>query len=203
MVSNCVTALVYHTGRPAAIPCAHVMRITFVVHTTFARPDSRVREGSCQFGPPNALQCEASQGSHRYVLVPDALILAFANDPLAVGIYVAIARLVMAAKDAVPLAARDLAAWMGSKRDADRAAIMRRIGKLEERGWVMITRTRATKHHLLPTWGCDQMGAVRPGASTSPIAVALRICVDDAFHWASGRLCRPSGSTAGPGPCPD
>ncbi len=93
---------------------------------------------------------------------PDALILAFANDPLAVGVYVAIARLVMAAKDAVPLAARDLAAWMGSEREADCAAIMRRIVNLSERGWLMITRTRASKHQLLPTWGTDQMGTIRP-----------------------------------------
>jgi hypothetical protein len=34
-----------------------------------------------------------------------------------------IARLVVAAKDAVPLAARDLAAWMGREREADRAAV--------------------------------------------------------------------------------
>jgi hypothetical protein len=96
------------------------------------------------------------------VLVPDGLILAFAHDPLAIGVYTAIARLAIAAKDAVPLAARDLAAWMGSDREADRAAIMRRIVRLEERGWLMITRTRASKHHLLPTWGRDRTGIVRP-----------------------------------------
>jgi hypothetical protein len=139
-----------------------------VVHTPFARPDGRMREGAGQFAPPNALQREEPQRIHRYVLVPDALILAFANDPLAVGVYVAIARLVMAAKDSVPLAARDLAAWMGSDREADRAAIMRRISKLEERGWVVATRTRAIKHRLLPTWGCDQMGAVRPWLLDQP-----------------------------------
>jgi hypothetical protein len=33
------------------------------------------------------LQRQEAQGTHRYVLVPDALILAFANDPLAVGVY--------------------------------------------------------------------------------------------------------------------
>jgi hypothetical protein len=68
----------------------------------------------------------------------------------------------MIAKAAVPLAARDLALWMGSDRDADRVAIMRRIVKLEERGWLIITRTTAAKHHLLPTRGRDQTGAVRP-----------------------------------------
>jgi len=81
-----------------------------VVHTPFARPDGRVREGARQFAPLNVFQREELQSNHRYVLVPDALILAFANDPLAVGVYAAIARLVAAAKDAVPLAARDLAA---------------------------------------------------------------------------------------------
>jgi hypothetical protein len=168
MVSNCLAALVYHTHRSAAIPCAQVMRITFVIHTTFTRQDERVREGSGQFAPLNALQREEPQGIQRYVLVPDALILAFANDPLAVGVYVAIARLVMAAKDSVPLAARDLAAWMGNDRDAHRAAIMRRISKLEERGWIVAIRTRATKNRLLPTWGCDQMGTVRPWLFNRP-----------------------------------
>src|SRR5205085_251618 len=91
----------------------------------------------------------------RYVLVADSLIRAYAHDPLAVGVYVAIAR-ILAAKEAVPLAARDLVAWMGSDRDADRAAIMRRIVKLEKDGWVIAERAVATKHRLLPTWGRDQ-----------------------------------------------
>ena len=97
-----------------------------------------------------------------YVFIPDPLIVAFARDLLAVGVYVAIARLAMVAKAAVPLAARDLAAWMGSDRDADRAAIMRRIVKLEQGGWVIIERTTASKHQLLPTWGRDQAGRARP-----------------------------------------
>lgn len=105
---------------------------------------------------------QGSPSIPHYVLVPDGLILAFAHDPLAVGVYVAIARLVVVAKAAVPLAARDLAAWIGSEREADRAAIMRRIVKLEEGGWVIAARTRAAKHLLLPTWGRDQEGVVRP-----------------------------------------
>ncbi len=102
------------------------------------------------------------RSSERYVLIPDPLIVTFAHDPLAVGVYAAIARLTVVARDAVPLASRDLAAWMGSNRDADRAAIMRRIVKLEERGWVMVTRRTATKNSLFPTWGRDQAGVVRP-----------------------------------------
>src|SRR5262249_39808001 len=144
------------------------MRITFVVHATYARPDGRIAEKSCLFAPPRAPCGGESQRTDRYVLVPDGLILAFAHDPLAVGVYIAVARLAMAAKDAVPLAARDLAAWMGSDREADRAAIMRRIAKLEERGWLMITRTRAAKHRLLPTWGRDRTGIVRPWRLDQP-----------------------------------
>jgi hypothetical protein len=81
---------------------------------------------------------------------------------LAVGVYVAIARLSLAVKGAVSLAARDLVAWMGSNRDADRAAMMRRIVKLERDGWVIVERATATKHRLIPTWGRDQAGTVRP-----------------------------------------
>jgi hypothetical protein len=100
--------------------------------------------------------------SQRYVLIPDPLIAACAHDPLAIGVYVAIARLAVATKTVVPIAARDLAAWIGSDRDADRAAIMRRIIKLEEAGWVIVERSTAAKHRLLPTWGRDQNGATRP-----------------------------------------
>jgi hypothetical protein len=95
-------------------------------------------------------------------VIPDPLIGAFAHDPLAVGVYVAIARLALIAKAAVPLAAWDLVAWMGSEREADRAAVMRRIVKLEQGGWVIVARAPAAKHRLLPTWGRDQTAQVRP-----------------------------------------
>src|SRR5262249_53226095 len=112
------------------------MRITIVVHTTTARSEGRVwSEQHHSALLKEDLRAEAT-GRTCYVLVPDQLIAAYADDPLAVGVYVAIARLSLAAKGAVPLAARDLVAWMGSDRDADRAAIMRRIVKLEEHGWL-------------------------------------------------------------------
>jgi hypothetical protein len=98
----------------------------------------------------------------RYVFIPDPLINAFARDPLAIGIYVAVARLAVVAKGAVPLAARDLVAWMGSDREADRAAIMRRIVKLAEKGWLCVERSEVEKNRLIPTWGRDQSGAARP-----------------------------------------
>jgi hypothetical protein len=160
MVHKCLTTLVYHTSQPAAIPCTQVMRITFMVHTTTARSADRVAAGHLQ-----KMRCDDRRQpvSFRYVLVPDPLITAFAQDPLTVGVYVAIARFAMATKDTVWLAARDLALWMGSDRDADRVAIMRRIVKLEARGWLMITRTRAAKHGLLPTWGRDPDGTMSRG----------------------------------------
>src|SRR6266545_5076937 len=165
MVHQCLTTLVYHIQQPAAIPCTQVMRITFVVHTMTARSVDCAATGHRQ-----KTRCDERLQpiSVRYVLVPDALITAFAHDPLTVGVYVAIARLTMTTKAAVPLAARDLAIWMGSDRDADRVAIMRRIVKLETRGWLMITRTRAAKHNLLPTWGRDQTGTVRPWCFDTP-----------------------------------
>lgn len=98
----------------------------------------------------------------RTLFIPDALITSLARDPLAIGVYVAIARLVVAAKGAVPLAARDLAAWMGSNREADRVAIMCRIVKLTIDGWLWIERTVAAKHCLLPIWGYDHQGSTRP-----------------------------------------
>jgi hypothetical protein len=100
--------------------------------------------------------------STRWLFIPDPLITMFAHDPLAVGVYVAIARLALAAKGAVPLAARDLVTWVGSTRDADRAAVMRRIVKLTAAGWLVVERVTANKHRLHPAWGPDQHNAGRP-----------------------------------------
>ncbi len=133
-----------------------------MVHTTTARSVDRAAISPHLGAISDTALCETRPMPARYILVPDALITAFAHDPMGVGVYVAVARLTMAAKAAVPLAARDLAIWMGSDRDADRVAIMRRIVKLEARGWLMITRTRTAKHCLLPTWGRNQAGTVRP-----------------------------------------
>jgi hypothetical protein len=139
-----------------------------VVHPITARSVDRASYG--QRSPTlsdREFRAELSGPAH-YVLVPDLLIVTFAHDPLAVGVYVAIARLVLVAKGAVSLAARDLATWMGNNRDADRAAIMRRIMKLEAVGWLMIERTTAKKHRLLPTWGRDQAGQTQPWCFETP-----------------------------------
>jgi hypothetical protein len=138
------------------------MRITPVVHPITARYTRRACAAARQDGSVGDLLFAEPNISQPYLLVPDPLIVAYAHDPLAVGVYVAIARLAVASKAAVPLSARDLALWMGSRRDSDRAAIMRRIVKLEEGGWVLVERSTASKHRLLPTWGRDQNHAIRP-----------------------------------------
>jgi hypothetical protein len=129
-----------------------------MVHTASSPTRSHIPPGS-----PSAVATAGRGGGAflPYLLVPDALILAFAHDPLAIGIYVAIARLVTAAKQAVPVAARDLALWMGRDRDADRATVMRRIVKLAEAGWLSVERSTSNKHRLLPTWGLDISGEPR------------------------------------------
>src|SRR5262245_33422604 len=159
--------LEYHTHEPAAIPCPKLMRIT-VVHQSPRGGQDRALDTQRPSRPPNAEMLAHPSPFAGYVLVPDALITTFAHDPLAVGVYIAIARLTRVAKDAVPVAARDLAAWMGSQREADRAALMRRIVKLEHQGWLMITRTTARKHTLLPTWGRSQAGCPRPWQFATP-----------------------------------
>ena len=133
-----------------------------MVHPMTTRASSRASAAARQWGSVGDVLSVEQSSSQRYLLVPDPLIAAYAHDSLAVGVYVAIARLAVATKGAVPLAARDLALWMGSRRDCDRAAIMRRIVKLEEGGWVIIERSAATKHRLLPTWGRDHNRAIRP-----------------------------------------
>jgi hypothetical protein len=60
-----------------------------------------------------------------------------------------------------PLAARDLVTWVGSTRTADRAAVMRRIVKLDAAAWLAVERITAHKHRLLPTWGPGQRDALR------------------------------------------
>jgi len=96
-----------------------------------------------------------------YVRAPDRFIRRFAHDPLAVGVYLAVARFVIAERGPVPLSPTDLAAWSGRDRIRD-LAIMRRIRRLVETGWLIAERGRAVKLRLMPTWGIDNDGAVLP-----------------------------------------
>jgi hypothetical protein len=133
-----------------------------MVHTTNASSESRPMNRQRRLAQLSDALDPESGAPMRYVFIPDPLIASFARDPLAIGIYVAVARLAVVVKGAVPLAARDLVAWMGSDREADRAAIMRRIVKLAQKGWLCVERSEVEKNRLIPTWGRDQSGAARP-----------------------------------------
>lgn len=95
--------------------CAQVMGITHVVQGQAARHDDRAMRPPRAHAPGGGYDAGHAPRGGAYVLVPDPLIIAFAHDPLAVGVYCAVARLVAAAKAATPVAARDLVAWMGAR----------------------------------------------------------------------------------------
>ncbi len=87
-----------------------------------------------------------------YLRVPDRLLRRFARDPLAVGVYLAVARCALTQRGAVPLSPADLAEWGSGDRGRD-SAIMRRINLLLAEGWLIAKHGRAVKLRLLPTWG--------------------------------------------------
>jgi hypothetical protein len=93
--------------------------------------------------------------------VPDRLLRDFAHDPLAVGVYLAVARCALSLRGAVPLSPADLAAWSSGARTRD-LALMRRIRHLIDAGWLIATHGRSVKLHLLPSWGMGAHGIALP-----------------------------------------
>lgn len=96
-----------------------------------------------------------------YLRVPDRLLRAYAHDPLAVGVYLAVARCALVCQGPVPLSTADLAAWAGVSRARD-VSIMRRVKRLLEDGWLSAEADVGVKRRLCPTWGRDAGGSVRP-----------------------------------------
>lgn len=92
-----------------------------------------------------------SERPRLYLRIPDRLLRQFVHDPLAVGVYLAVARCALAERGPAPLSANDLAAWSGNHHS--RAAIMRRIQQLIATGWLLARREQTVKLRLLPTWG--------------------------------------------------
>lgn len=91
-----------------------------------------------------------------YLRVPDRLLRAFAHDPLTVGVYLAVARCAIAYQAAAPLSPADLSAWGSGERTRD-LALMRRIRRLIDAGWLVAEPGRAVKLRLLPTWGDEAL----------------------------------------------
>ena len=96
-----------------------------------------------------------------YLRVPDRLLRRFARDPLAIGIYVAVARCALAKRGPAPLSPADLAEWSSGDRTRD-SAIMRRITLLLNEGWLTADRGQAIKLRLIPTWGHAPNGQLIP-----------------------------------------
>jgi hypothetical protein len=94
----------------------------------------------------------AQDGAPRpYVQVPDKLLRTCPHDPLAVGIYLTVARCAIAERGPAPISAADLVAWEGGAHS--RPAVLRRIRSLLAAGWLTAERGGMTKLRLLPTWG--------------------------------------------------
>ncbi len=102
-----------------------------------------------------------------YLRVPDKLLRNFAHDPLAIGVYLAVARCALSMRGAAPLSPADLAAWWYGDRSRD-LAVMRRIRRLIEDGWLLADGGRAVKLELLPTWGRSASGEVWPWRFDAP-----------------------------------
>lgn len=127
-----------------------------------------------------------------YLRAPDRLLRAYAHDPLAVGVYLAVARCAVAHQGPVPLSAADLAAWMGISRERD-ANVMRRLKRLLDDGWLVAEAELGTKRRLCPTWGQDANGTARPWDWQAPQlgkpeAVRTRRVPTDLLDTYLGRL---------------
>lgn len=127
-----------------------------------------------------------------YLRAPDRLLRAYAHDPLAVGVYLAVARCAVAHQGPVPLSAADLAAWVGIPRARD-ANVMRRLKRLLDDGWLVAEAELGTKRRLCPTWGRDASGIARPWdwqvpQLGKPEAVRTRRVPTDLLDTYLGRL---------------
>lgn len=109
---------------------------------------------------------EAATRPQPYLRVPDRLLRSYPHDPLAVGVYIAVARYAITESGAVPLSAADLVAWSGDAHS--RASVMRRMRVLLDAGWLLDERGGNTKLRLLPTWGQARDGRSRPWRLCDP-----------------------------------
>lgn len=127
-----------------------------------------------------------------YLRAPDRLLRAFANDPLTIGVYLAVARCAVAHQGPVPLSAADLAAWVGIPRERD-ANVMRRLKRLLDDGWLVAEAELGVKRRLCPTWGKEASGIVQPWDWNQPQlgkpeAVRTRRVPTDLLDTYLGRL---------------
>ena len=85
-----------------------------------------------------------------YIAVPRHLLLDLRDNPLAIGIYALMMRLVTATKAPLLISAGDILAYDPS---LNRGAVLRAIKRLVAGGWAIETRQSGKKTTYLPTWG--------------------------------------------------
>ena len=93
-----------------------------------------------------------------YVLLPKPLLEEFPHDTIAIGVYSLIARLNKSHRGAVYLSAADMVRFVNIdttdvRFNACRSRIMWAITRLEDAGWIVITRASSQKHRVICTWG--------------------------------------------------
>jgi hypothetical protein len=122
-----------------------------------------------------------------YVQVPDRLLRSFAHDPMAIGVYLAVARCTLSLRGPAPLSPADLSAWFNGTRTRD-AAILRRIRALVAAGWLVSDHGRAVKLQLLPTWTPAQPWDVAAPHLGKPRTVRVRRVPLELFDTYVGRI---------------
>jgi hypothetical protein len=130
-----------------------------------------------------------------YVPVPERLLRAFAHDPLAVGVYLAVARCALSTRGPIPLSPADISDWFTGTRTRD-SAILRRVRTLIDTGWLIAKHGQAIKLRLLPAWASDQPWNLDAPQVGKPTGVRVRRVPLDLFDSYVGRIDPQPGRRA-------
>jgi hypothetical protein len=122
-----------------------------------------------------------------YIPVPERLLRAFAHDPLAVGVYLAVARCALSTRGPIPLSPADMSDWFTGTRTRD-GAILRRIRTLVATGWLIAEHGQAIKLRLLPAWSPDQPWNLDAPQVGKPAGVRVRRVPLDLLDSYVGRI---------------
>ncbi len=122
-----------------------------------------------------------------YLPVPERLLRAFAHDPLAVGVYLAVARCALSTRGPIPLSPADLSDWFNGTRTRD-GAILRRVRTLVATGWLIAEHGQAVKLRLMPAWAPEQPWNVNTTHLGKPAGMRVRRVPLDLLDSYVGRL---------------
>lgn len=130
-----------------------------------------------------------------YLPMPERLLRAFAHDPLAVGVYLAVARCALSMRGPAPLSPADLSDWFTGTRTRN-GAILRRIRTLIAMGWLIAEHGHAVKLRLLPAWAPDQPWNANAAHLGKPTGVRVRRVPLDLLDSYVGRIDPQPGRRA-------